>query len=87
MDPKKITLNVGDQELHFEVSLPIYNTYIDQIKVDSKVVPSLNFVRQALADKAQRPVLDELCNQGLAIDIAGALVEEFRPKVEITIKK
>ncbi|MBS1454099.1 MAG: hypothetical protein HP002_12035 [Lentisphaeria bacterium] len=87
MAEKKITLAVGGEELNFAVTIENYNRYVNELKVDDKVSPSLRFVRRSLADPEQREKLDGLCDSGLAIDIAGALVEEFRPKVEIEVKK
>ena len=52
-----------------------------------KVVPAENFLRRTLADKAQKPLLDELCNAGLTLELAGSVIQEFRPQVTITVKK
>lgn len=87
MAEKKITLKIAENELKFNVNTGIYNKYVNEIKPDDKVSPSLRFLRLALVDEKQRPTLDELCDQGLTVEIAGALVEEFKPKLEIEVKK
>lgn len=87
MTSKDIVLAIGGTDFAFRVETADYNAYINSLKPDDKVAPSVNFARRTLVDKAQRPALDELCEQGLAVDIAGALVEEFRPKLEIAVKK
>ena len=87
MTTKDIVLTIGETDFTFRVETSDYNSYINDLKPDNKITPSVNFVRRTLADKTQRPALDELCEQGLAIDIAGMLVEEFRPKLEISVKK
>lgn len=87
MAEKKITLTLGETDFCFEVTTATYNRYINEIKPDDKVSPSLRFVRIALVDKEQRDALDELCDSGLTVDIAGLLVTEFRPDIEIEVKK
>ncbi|WP_176013055.1 putative phage tail assembly chaperone [Victivallis sp. Marseille-Q1083] len=87
MKEKSIVLIIGKIDFAFNVSLALYNEFVDAIQATSKTVPATNFVRRALADKAQLAALNELIGQGLAVDIAGKLIEEFRPKVEIELKK
>ena len=73
MIEKEVILTIGGTDFAFRVTTVAYNASID-------------FVRKALVDKKQRPELDALCDQGLAVDIAGKLVETFRPEVEIVVK-
>ena len=80
---KEITLIAGDKELKFNVGLSDY----DEMTMTDKVVPAENFLRRTLADKAQKPLLDELCNAGLTLELAGSVIQEFRPQVTITVKK
>ena len=87
MKEKSIVLTIEETDFAFAVSLALYNEFVDTIQATSKTAPATNFIRRSLADKAQLPVLNELIDQGLAVDIAGKLVEEFRPKVEIELKK
>lgn len=87
MITKTITLLVGDSEFPFCVTTADYNAYINAMTPDNKVTPSVNFVRQTLQDKEKRKELDELCDAGLAVDLAGQLLTAFRPEVEITVKK
>jgi len=87
MAKKQITLTIGTQEFGFEVSTQTYNQYVNEFKVDDKISPSVRFARRTLVDKKQLDALNELFDQGVAVDIAGALLEEFRPKLEIEVKK
>lgn len=84
---KEIVLMIGGTEFAFRVETSDYNKYINDLKPDNKITPSVNFIRATLMDKTRRPELDEICDQGLAVDIAGMLIEEFRPKLEIAVKK
>lgn len=87
MISKDIVLVIGGTEFAFRIETSDYNAYINDLKPDNKITPSVNFVRRTLVDKNRRSELDELCDQGLAVDIAGMLIEEFRPKLEIAVKK
>ena len=87
MRTKEITLAIGDSDLKFKVDTAEYNRYLDEMGMNDKVVPAENFLRRTLADKAQKPLLDELCNAGLTLELAGSVIQEFRPQVTITVKK
>ncbi len=87
MAEKHIVLSVAGEDLAFVVTTREYNTFVNEMKPDDKVSPAIRFLRRALAEPALRDRLDELCDSGLAVDLAGLLVEEFRPKLEIEVKK
>ncbi|MDD4818122.1 MAG: putative phage tail assembly chaperone [Victivallaceae bacterium] len=83
---KKIILTIGETELAFTVSLQDYNDYINAVKPDDKVAPSLNFLRRTV-DPEQKELLKSCTDQGLHVELAGLLIQEFRPDVEIAVKK
>lgn len=87
MFSKNITLVIGNTEFPFEVKGDDYNRYQNELKIDDKVAPSQRFLKRSLIDKKQSDALNELCDQGLTLEIVGKLVEEFRPTVEIEVKK
>lgn len=87
MANKAITMTVGNDELKFNVSLADYNRYQNEVNASDKVAPSMRFLRRTLADPEQRELLDALCDQGLALQMAMTLMGEFVPEVEIAIKK
>ena len=86
MAEKNIILSIGGTDFNFAVDTASYNKYVNEIKPDDKVSPSIRFARRSLTDEKQRAALDDLCDQGLAVDVAGALVEAFRPAMEIEVK-
>jgi len=86
MIEKKITVTVGSEELEFKVGTGDYTRYQNEMTPNEKVTPSVNFLRRTLADKAQRPALDALCERGLALELAGTVVQEFRGDIEIAVK-
>lgn len=87
MTEKNITLAIGATELEFKVGTNDYDRFVNEFKPDDKVAPAKRLLRRTLLDAEKREVLDELCDQGLAVELAGKLVEEFRPAVEIEVKK
>jgi len=86
MIEKKISVNVGTETLDFNVGTGDYTRYQNEMQPTDKVTPSVNFLRRTLADKEQRPALDAFCDQGLALEIAGVVVQNFRGDVEIVVK-
>lgn len=73
----------------FTVTTAGYNKYLDNMTPSNKVAPSHNFVVSSVDGDEQRKELGALLNEtpGLALQLAGELVEEFAPEVNITLKK
>lgn len=86
-EKKKIILEIGSEELEFEVGIHDFNTYVNETTMDNKIAPAKRFLRSTLVGKENAARLDELMNQGLTLEIVGNVIQEFRPKVEITVKK
>lgn len=82
---KKIGLTIGDDELRFNVSLSAYNNCLNSMTESNKVAPSFNFAMATVHPEDKEKLMVWL-DQGLATDIAGHLMTEFRPKVQITVK-
>ncbi len=85
-EAKKIVLEVGDKELVFNVSLADYNGYINAVKADDKVAPSIRFLRNTV-DKSQLDDLNGFIAVGLTMQLTGPVIEAFVPDVEIEVKK
>jgi len=82
---KKIELTIGDDILHFTVGLAAYNNCLNAMTESNKVAPSFNFAMSTVHPD-DKETLTKWLDQGLATDIAGHLMTEFRPKVQITVK-
>ncbi len=87
MAEKKVVLGVGKEDIAFKVISENYNRYINETKPDDKVLPAKRFLRRSLVDKAQRDLLDDLCDRGQLLTMVGKLVEEFQGDLEIEVKK
>lgn len=87
MAEKKVTLSIGGTEFNFKVTTQDFNNYVNRITAESKVAPSVNFLRACLLDREKKETLNDLIDRGYALDIAGKLMEEYRPELEIEVKK
>ncbi len=81
-----ITLTVDDQELVFIVRPVDHNTLIDAMTPTNKIAPMHNFVVRTVAPDSESALMD-LLGPGVAVQIATALLEEYTPKLEISVKK
>lgn len=83
----EITLEIGDQDFLFRVSDADISKYINSVTNASKIAPANNLLMNTV-DQAQRATLKPLLKNSLAIvEIASALVDEYGPKLAITVKK
>ncbi|MEB4592983.1 putative phage tail assembly chaperone [Candidatus Thiothrix sp. Deng01] len=91
---KDITLELANTEngdLHefsFTVTSDAYHRLQNALMGKDKVAPLHNFTL-ACADASQKQdfIAYLSANEGMAGQVAGALLEEFLPKVEISVKK
>jgi hypothetical protein len=87
MQNKEITLTVSGIELVFNVTTLAYNSYINDITMTNKVAPSSQFVNRTVTKESAQALADILNKHpGAALQIAGKLVEDFAPELEIEIK-
>jgi hypothetical protein len=83
---KTVTLGINDQEVNFNVSLAHYNRFVNSVTADDKVSPASNFLTSTV-EPEQKPFLNDVINQGYAMELAAALIEGYRPEVTIAVKK
>ncbi|MEZ6853128.1 putative phage tail assembly chaperone [Halodesulfovibrio aestuarii] len=84
---KTISLTVNGIDLAFDVTLEAFNTYANEMQPTDKVNPCHNFLMRTV--KAEyKDALRELLNQpGVAIELAAAVINDYKPKVTITLGK
>ncbi|GFM37731.1 putative phage tail assembly chaperone [Desulfovibrio psychrotolerans] len=81
----RIVLNIKGQNVTFAPTPEIYNDYINAMQANNKVAPSHNFVmRCAVADDKDR-VRELLALPGASVQIAGAIVEQYAPDLNIMV--
>ncbi|TCP73573.1 tail assembly chaperone [Pseudomonas putida] len=86
-DRTEITLEVGDQEFDFTVDPALMTKYINSMTQSNKVAPSHNLLMSAVNQEQKATLKPLLVNPVTAIQIAGALMEEYSPTIEVTVKK
>jgi len=86
-DRREISLEIGDQEFTFTLAPQDVTKYFNAVTANNKVAPSNNLLTNTVlpADlPALRPLLR---NPVFVMQLAGALLEEYAPDVEIIVKK
>lgn len=83
---KKVTIQAGETELNFDVGIGAFNKFQNDFLPQNKVAPSENFLT-ACIKKGQEEALIDLCDKGLSIELASLVAAEFKPEIELTVKK
>ncbi|MBB1338188.1 putative phage tail assembly chaperone [Pseudoalteromonas sp. SR44-2] len=84
---KNITLETPVGEITFNVNGADYNKYINSTQPNNKVQPATNFLLNTVVE-ADAKKLKELVQQpGAALFLVGAIVEEYQPEFNFTVKK
>lgn len=86
-DRRDITLEVGEQEFTFTLSPQDVTKYFNAVTPNNKVAPSNNLLTTTLKIEQLAQLRPLLSNPVLTMQIAGALLEEYAPDVEIVVKK
>ena len=86
-DKREITLEVGDKEFTFELTPQDVTKYFNAVTPNNKVAPSNNLLTTTVLPAhldALRPLLR---NPVFTMQLAGTLLDEYAPDVEVVIKK
>ncbi|PST95712.1 hypothetical protein C9I87_08670 [Photobacterium iliopiscarium] len=88
MEQKKIVLAIGGESLSFVPTEVDYNDYMNELMPDNKVAPAHNFVFNTAVEES-KPTLRIIANSNPAavVQIAGVLMQEFAPALDIKVKK
>jgi hypothetical protein len=83
----EITLEVGEQEFTFHLTPADVTKYFNALTQTNKVAPGNNLLMNTVLQD-QKPVLKALLgNPVMVMQLAGALLEEYAPNVEVIVKK
>lgn len=86
-DRRDITLEIGDKEFTFELTSQVMTKYFNAVNQNSKVGPANNLLVTTVKQEERAALKDILGNPVLVMQLAGTLLEEYGPDVEITVKK
>lgn len=84
---RDITLQVGEQEFTFRLSAQDVTKYFNSVTPNSKVAPSNNLLTNTICAEDKEALRVLLGNPVMVLQLAGALLEEYSPDVEIIVKK
>ncbi len=86
-DRRDITLQIGDQEFIFTLAPQDVTKYFNAVTPNNKVAPSNNLLTTTVLPAhldALRPLLR---NPVFTMQLAGTLLDEYAPDVEVVVKK
>lgn len=83
----EITLDVAGQDFDFVMDAALMTKYINSLTPANKVAPAHNLLMTSVNQDQKASLKPLLANPMTAIQIAGALIEEYSPTVEVTVKK
>ncbi|WP_339531549.1 putative phage tail assembly chaperone [Pseudomonas mucidolens] len=86
-DKREIILEVGDKEFTFELTPQDVTKYFNAVTQNNKVSPANNLLVTTVKQEERATLKAQLGNPVLVMQLAGALLEEYGPDVEITVKK
>ena len=86
-DKRDITLEVGDKEFTFALTPQDVTKYFNAVTQNNKVSPANNLLVTTVQQEQRASLKTQLGNPVLVMQLAGALLEEYGPDVEITVKK
>ena len=86
-DTRDITLEVGDKEFTFALTPQDVTKYFNAVTQTNKVSPANNLLVTTVKQEERASLKAQLGNPVLVMQLAGALLEEYGPDVEVTVKK
>ncbi len=88
----EITVEVGDKELRFDVSMSDYNKFINETLPNDKVNPAFNLLSRTVKDDDKEAfkkaaMVDGEVNGMVVMTMAGVVIGDMGGTVDISIKK
>lgn len=84
---REITLEVGNLELIFTLTPQDVTKYFNSVTQNNKVAPANNLLMTTVGQTDRTALKQILANPVLVMQMAGTLLEEYGPDVEIIVKK
>lgn len=84
---RQITLSVGAAEFQFDLTAQDMTKYFNAMTPTNKVAPAHNLLMTTVQADQRAALRELLGNPVLTMQVAGALLEEYAPDVEIAVKK
>ena len=84
---REITLEVGEKEFTFELTPQDVTKYFNTLTQTNKVSPANNLLVTTVKQEQRASLKPLLANPVMVMQLAGTLLEEYGPDVEIIVKK
>ena len=84
---REITLEVGEAEFTFDLTPQDVTKYFNALTQTNKVAPANNLLVSTVKQEQRASLKPLLANPVTVMQLAGALLEEYAPDVEIIVKK
>lgn len=86
-DRREITLELGEQEFTFILAPADVTKYFNSMTQNNKVAPANNLLVTTVNQEQRATLKPLLGNPVMVMQLAGALMEEYGPQVDIIVKK
>jgi len=83
----EITLEVGEQEFTFNLTPQDVTKYFNALTQTNKVAPGNNLLMTTVKQEQRATLKPLLGNPVMVMQLAGTLLEEYAPNVEVIVKK
>jgi hypothetical protein len=83
----EITLEVGEQEFTFNLTPADVTKYFNALTQTNKVAPGNNLLMTTVKQDKRATLKPLLGNPVMVMQLAGTLLEEYAPDVEVIVKK
>ena len=84
---RDITLELGDLELTFHLTPQDVTKYFNATTQANKVAPANNLLITTVKQEERASLKPFLVNPVTVMELAGALLEEYSPDIDIIVKK
>ena len=84
---RDITLEFANQEFTFHLTPADVTKYFNSVTNNNKVAPSKNLMMTTVKQEEKAALKPFLENPLTVMDLAGALLEEYSPDIDIVVKK
>ncbi|MGG7596789.1 putative phage tail assembly chaperone [Pseudomonas sp. WC1] len=86
-DRREITLELGEQDFTFTLTPADVTKYFNSMTQNNKVAPANNLLVTTVHQDQRANLKPLLGNPVMTMQLAGALMEEYAPNVDVIVKK
>ena len=84
---RDITMEIGDREFTFHLTPQDVTKYFNSTTNNNKVAPANNLLVSTVKQEERASLKPLLANPVTVMELAGALLEEYSPDIDIIVKK